>query len=691
MRKMRSPLLSGVLLLSATTGDCLLAKTSQGVRNKLSSRSKTGGVFKQVVDALQKALTDVAAQKKANDDEYTKVSCVCNELIDEAKENIPKHEENIEKAKAKLEELRAENEKLSVKSAELDEAVAKNTAELKDATALRKEEKDKYDTDMADMTEGVSQMTAALKILSEGTALIQTSAVPRSVALKHLSTAVEKMRGSSRNALSQTVSMIQTGTRTSGQIIGILTNLKTTFEADMATMTAKEKEALAYFTAYKERTEAQIKADSELSADHKETIADNSGVIDTTAAFKKTEEGNLKAMEAQLKEQTTILADHTRFHTETSAAASAQEESISGAITLLSSPEAMKTAAKSEEHMEFPDFLQTGNSGRVGSVAVAQREAGSYGWSAVYNAIDDMLSSLNDEIAEAKQHFVDCEAALKMHAVNEHTLKEEKTKRLAQIADLEESIDASKKTIEESNDTIASRSKAIAELTQDIRDTRANSEKETAEASAAHSLFLKAIEFLKSFEPTKVEGPAESAGSSYATGAIEAGNEKVISIVTEVDESMMKNVKELQDKAAEDIESFQEQIATAKDEIADAEAALAKAQTDLAEATKDLNSQNRYMEKINEGLAGESAWWGPAPGNKLPAPGQHCAEYVGRSDLYDGPARVGSGGEYAATSDTDGSGVFHSKIKSATDEVASLKEMKKTVKDLESAYITPQN
>jgi len=573
-----------------------------------------------------------------------------------------------------------------VQSAELDAAVAKNTKELADATTKRKDEKEKYDLDMGDMTEGVKQMGAAIQMLTQGTAFLQADVVTG------LLGKLQKFDSASSQSA---IAMLQTKTKTSGQIIGILNNMKTTFESDMGTMTAKENEAKAYFLDYKDRTDRQIKADKELSAAHKKTIANNSGVISTTSTLKKTEEKNLKDMEKQLKDQTEQLQDHTRFHTATSAAAAAQIDSIQSAVKLLSSPEAMKTMAKSEEHMTFPeDFLQVASApakAALLSMALSKKAAGEYGWSAIYTAIDDMVSSLNDELEEAEQQFVDCEAALQMHSVNEDKLKKEKVKRLGEIADLEETIDDANKLIEDSNDTISKKTKEINDLTQEIREIRADTERETAEAAAAHSLFQKAVEFLKSYDSTVVEGPEVGAGAAYNTAAIEAGNTKVIKIVEEVDTEMMDNIKKMQDQAATDIETNQGTIGEAKDSIASAEDDLAKAQTDLADATRDLNSQNRYMAKVKEGLAAEESWWGPAPGNKLPAPGEFCAEFTGRHDLYgEGAARVTEEGTYEKTAAEEGTGEYHKKKKAAQDEIKSLNDMKKTIKDLEKSYVVPQ-
>jgi len=664
--------------LIAATGATAL-KTKQ---DPTTLTAKGDGVFAKVVTALQDALGDVEAQKQANDDAFTKVSCVCNEEIDEANERIPVHTENIEKAKAKLEELRAENQKLSIESAELDAAVAKNQRELADATTKRKEEKDKYDQDMADMTEGTDQMGAAIKILNEGTAFLQGKNIVQGV--------VDRLEEFPSGVVpKESIALLQSKTKTSGQIIGILMNLKTTFETDMATMTAKENEAQGYFDDYEDRTNKQIKSDSDLSDSHKDTISNNSGEIGTTSTELDTEEKNLAAMKTQLKEQTELLKDHTEFHAASTAAAKAQAESIQSAITLLSSPEAMKTAAKSEEHMKFPDFIQTVSAPVKKSLLATKKQAGSYGWAAIYTAIDDMITSLKAEIEEADQQFADCEAALKMHAVNEHTLTEDKTKRLAEIATLESTIDTANDTIELANKNIADMTKAISDKTQEIRDIRADTEKETAEAAAAHALFTKAIAFLKSFTATVVEKPSKDAGAAYDTATLEAGNEKVISIVTDVDEEMMTNIKNMQDKAATDVETLQGEIKDSKDSIASSEEDLAKAQTDLASATKDLNSQNRYMAKIEEGLAAEGAWWGPAAGNKLPAPGEFCATFTGRTDLMSNATRTANG-TFVATDAMEGSGEYHKKIVYAGREIASLEQTKTGIQDLEKAYVVPQ-
>jgi len=109
----------------------------------------------------------------------------------------------------------------------------------------------------------------------------------------------------------------------------------------------------------------------------------------------------------------------------------------------------------------------------------------------------------------------------------------------------------------------------------------------------------------------------------------------------------------------------------------------------LASATKDLNSQNRYMAKIEEGLAAEGAWWGPAAGNKLPAPGEFCATFTGRTDLMSNATRTANG-TFVATDAGEGSGDYHRKIVYAGREIASLEQTKTGIQDLEKAYVVPQ-
>ena len=124
--------------------------------------------FDRVIEALENAENDARAAQKANDDEFTKVQCLAQELIDEANAKIPVAKETISETTAKIAELRSENEALSIEATDLDATVARLTKELAAKQQKRDEDNAKYVTDSTDMTRGVEMMDAAIKVGSRG-------------------------------------------------------------------------------------------------------------------------------------------------------------------------------------------------------------------------------------------------------------------------------------------------------------------------------------------------------------------------------------------------------------------------------------------------------------------------------------------------------------------------------------------
>lgn len=672
--------------------------------------SVEAGVFQKVIDELQGAQDDAKAAQQTNDDEFKKIQCLAQELIDEANEKIPKAQETIEMSNAKIEELTAANEELSIEINDLQAQVAKNTKELADKTRVRNEENTKYKKDKKDMEAGMGMMDQAIGVLTAGTAnFVQ---VHKDVA--------SKLSGDMQEAFIQLTST--EGMKTSGQVIGILNSMKDTFSENLTDMTAAENLAEEYFQSYKERTESQIAADTKTYKAKQGEVADNAGTLSTTRATLKAAKETLATMEEQLTVQTAHLEKHTGFHLQMQQESMALIQSIQSAIDLLSSPEALKVASASEEHMKMPGFLQTSKHFHFRNLEKHQRHskkaANEYsGWGAIYRTIDAMTASLNESLKEADEEFLNCEEALSMHVATDKDLRAQHIEQSGIKAASEQNIETAKGTIKTMNELISSKQEEIKNENGAINDLVAVNEKETAEAADAEKLFNEAIKLLSTNTGATLDvhgqdDDATTGEAAYDTSKIAEGTSRVTAIVEKVRDEMISSVNQLVTDNKNTITEKEGTIKGCKDTIANSQETLADAQQSLADNETELASAEQKLMYINEGLTAELSWFGDKnSGANLDSRGQTCMKWLGReefgkhedrampagSSTGSGKKKKPKGGQAAATSDfsaTDklaGDGDYHTQTKAQNDEKQALKELKELIEGVESTYTVPQS
>jgi hypothetical protein len=643
-----------------------------------------GSVFDRVVTALEGAMDDAVAAQKANDDEFKKTECQATELIDEAKMRIPQHQETIEKMTVKQKELRSDNEFLSGEAFELDESVSKMTSELANKQQVRTNENTKYTTDKGDFETAANQLGRAITTLTEGTAnLLQVTS--------HLAK-------KTRDIYPGQTSLLQTAAKTgsSGQVIGILTKLKEQFESNLMTIEAKEKEAASLFAKYKDRTTKQIASESAQSQSNKNRIADNQIELNGVQLSLKSNKRMLGEMKEQLKTQSELLAEHKEFHATLTAESEALKEAIQGAITLLTSNDAQNTMSKASDHMNTPvTLLQVGSNPQRSFLTKlatvrkhdATKAAGDYGWDAIFTALDDMTATVTAEQSSADEKFETCEMQLKQHHDEEKKLKASKAKNTLEKIAAEDLIEDMEEAIKLAKDEISKSTKEIKDTTNDIRDANESLAKETKEAQDASALFKQAIAFLKNYKSNSDLKAPESGSAAYSTATMSAGTDQVVSIIETVETDMMKEISDLKTQTETNVGTWETAIADAKDRIKTAKETIGTSTTEKANGEAAVSGANVFLQAADEGLAAEAEWWGPAPGHKLPSPGQDCITYLGKVELGSSGGREG---DYTATDKMAGDGQYHLDSKTNNDELAALGEMKSIIEGIKNDYLVAQ-
>jgi len=216
--------------------------------------------IRKVVTMLQMMQNKVTAEGKAAEELYDKFMCYCEtgkealeKSIADAEAKIIQLEAAVKESAALKEQLEAEIKEHKASRAEAKDALAK-------AEALRKKEAGAFAGATSELSSNIDALTRAIAALEKGVAggFLQTSAAS---VLRRLSLSMD-MSSADREILAAFLSQ---GSSTeyvpqSGEIIGILKQMKDEMEADLAEAKANEEKAIADYKALVAAKKKEIEA-----------------------------------------------------------------------------------------------------------------------------------------------------------------------------------------------------------------------------------------------------------------------------------------------------------------------------------------------------------------------------------------------------------------------------------------------
>merc|ERR1719487_2997957 len=239
---------------------------------------------------------------------YDKLACWCK-VNGEGKGTA------VEMAEAKVSDLGSRIKALTAKSSELEEAIKKVEAEvaanmqaLDSATSMREEAMQKFRDEEKDMIVSITSLKNALVVLEKNldTSFLQMSADVKAHVRDVMSTAKaddilqQILNPQSRDTLTAFMQgKVSAGSPQGGEIMGILKQMKTEFESNLADMQADEKKAVAEFGALKEAKTSEVAAGEEMAkektallgktkvqlAEAKEVLEDTTSAMEADQAF----------------------------------------------------------------------------------------------------------------------------------------------------------------------------------------------------------------------------------------------------------------------------------------------------------------------------------------------------------------------------------------------------------------------
>ncbi|CAK0885357.1 unnamed protein product [Prorocentrum cordatum] len=250
-----------VCALLAAAGAVSTNSASRASRADLEAGQRANPI-RRVVTLLQNMQKQVTEEGKTEEDLYKKFTwlrmCYCTTGKGQLETAISTADEKITKVTSMLEEGESKKAQLDsdIKKAKADRAEGKTA--LATATALRAKEATTYAKESSDFQTDLSALAAAIKAIESGMSgsFLQTQA---GTVLRRLAVDAD-MSAPDRDVLTAFLAQGQGYVPKSGQIVGILKQMKDTMGKDLSDLTATEEKAIKDYEALSAAKTAEIEA-----------------------------------------------------------------------------------------------------------------------------------------------------------------------------------------------------------------------------------------------------------------------------------------------------------------------------------------------------------------------------------------------------------------------------------------------
>lgn len=610
-------------------------------------------VVKMLQEMMKKSQEDGEKDRKL----YADFKCYCDDNEAEKKASIEEYKKEIQMLENQIDKIQASSGELSSECAQLSADIAENEQARKDAEQIREKEAKDFTAEEEDMVTGLDAMDDAIKTLA-AVGADQTASTgadhERFMGKKFLL----KLHSSVKRALAavsvllsakekRTVdSFLQapfTGTYTSqsGEIVGILKNMRDTFKENLASIRAAEKAAIEAHEKF-----MKIKKDEHatMSASYEEKqgkLGDNDSELAGEREKLKEAQESLANDEEFLAKLLKMCAEKAEQFSKRNLLRANEEAAISQAISILNSDAAFEAFGKVSATKSGATglFLQIGKHNNQASLR---------------NKVIDLLSNL----AEKQRSLKIARILVLLQAENPFDTVLKEIKKMIAIIDEEQKADEEqKKWCETERDEYHTNKEKAESSILDLQDTIAELDDSINNEETGFKALIKADEeSLKANHANQVDGTSQRAeeNKAYQTniknivaaedllkkaidvlnkyyaqfnkeflqdkedpappdtwddeeggydGQRDAGSD-VIKTLEFIAEETQKEETEAHSDEEEAQHEFEDEMAKLKEEQTKLEENIAALKVDLAEAEKSLGENKVELVKTEEELKG---------------------------------------------------------------------------------------
>lgn len=552
---------------------------------------------------------------------FEKFTCTCKQQLADANAQIKESTEIITRLTGRVEELIGANGRLENEIEDLEKDLQKNADEQDRSTKQRDAENEAFKEKKADLEQMITQLTDAVGILA-AIGADQTSedrdtadrdrflkngqlTSIRSKLRRHMRNVEEFLQGNAKAKVTSFLEAPFTGTYTSqsGEIIGILKNMKDQGVVDKDNAIATEKRQKE---AYEKMMEL-LKADQ---AEMEDSLKNKQGELAENKAELESARQTITDNEKLKEENEQIVADvtaeqelKTKQYEGRRTTRAKEEAAISKAIAILNADTSFDNAA-------FENFLQL-KSFRASIKKHEERPWHESPFAAVLEEIEKMLKVIDKEQAVDEEKKAWCEEENKKNEENLTAAQDAKETEKANIAREEREVEDRKtdlKTAQEELVKLAERRKETIEMRQlENKNYLAT----VADLQSAQQVLKRALHTLNSFYKAEATA-ASTADHEYKA---QADGEQVITLLEDIEKQMQTSEEtehsdekasvEAYDQAIKDMadsqETLEKQSADLRQQIADAEERLQNAQNEFQRQSEIETKIEEYKASIKPG------------------------------------------------------------------------------------------
>jgi len=619
-------------------------------------------VVKMLQEMMKKSQEDGEKDRKL----YADFKCYCDDNEADKRESIAEYQKEIKMIENTIDKIMASTGELSAAAAKLKEDLAANEQARKDAEEVRGKEKKDFEAEEEDMTIGLDAMDQAIETLAavggDQTASMIKMADTVSADDKFMGkTNLIKLKASVKKAL-DAVSILMnpkekrtmdsflqapfTGTYTSqsGEIVGILKNMKDTFRQNLEMIRSKEKAAQESHDKFMKIKKEEFDTMTTAYEEGQAKLGDNDSALADEREKLQEAQDALASDEEFLAKLLPMCAEKAKQYTERNLLRANEEAAISQAISILNSDAAFEAfgkvgatksgatgfflqISKHDQHLSMRQNVikllgKTARKQKSLKLArvLALLEADNP-FDTVIAEIKKMIAIIDEEQKADEETKTWCESERDEYNTNKEKAQDSILELEGKIEELDDSI----------NNEETGFKAMIAENEKSLKENHDNQVTQTAERQeanrayqtniknivAAEGLLVKAIEVLKKYyaqfekeEEKKLllqEDPDppdtwEEEEGGYA-GQREAGGD-VIKMLEFIQEETQKEENEAHSDEEKAQHEFEDDMAELKKEQAKLEETIAELKVDLAEAEKALGETQVELAKTQEELKG---------------------------------------------------------------------------------------
>jgi len=532
--------------------------------------SKNSPVAKVVV-VLKDMLKQMEKEAEEDEEIYDAMACWCETNEKEKTKAIADAQTNLENLAVQIEELTALSGKLGVEIKDLEKEVAKNQAALDKAQEIRAKQQGEFNAEEKDLLGSISALKGALTVLQKhnGASLIQ---LPARVHASFTSTEQKVVTSFIQAQPSSDGSY----TPASGQIFGILSQMKETFETNLAATQKDENANQGLFEAVKSAKDAEIAAGQkqidtkteELATTDEKNAEAKQTVKDTTVTLAADEE-----FLAMLKDTCSRMDSEWEARQKTR---SMEMEACSKALSVLTSDEAHDMFAKTFNFMQTQSKSHSMRRSHAAAVlskyprlSMIASSIKLDAFEKVKTAISDMIAALQKEKADEIKHKDFCVEEFNTNQLANEVKTREKEALDTKIADLEQTIKDLTASLENLKAQIEEMAVQMKRAGEDREKENKDFQMTVADQRATQKLLNAALQILKGFYDKKNEtfkgvtlDQQEPAGPPPPAGFKDYSKNKQAGGVQGLIQSIIDDAKAMENEAIVDEENAQKAYET---------------------------------------------------------------------------------------------------------------------------------